>query len=81
MLGGLRAQRDSIEELWGTDFTEDRGKINAPTPVVQGDGEQIVPIETSGMRSSKLIRGAPLKVCPGAPHGLRPTRIPSTRIR
>jgi hypothetical protein len=33
----------------------------------------VVPIATSGARSSKMIKGATLKTYPGAPHGLMAT--------
>jgi non-heme chloroperoxidase len=38
--------------------------------VLQGDDDQIVPIVASGLLSSKIIKGATLKVIPGAPHGM-----------
>ncbi len=34
---------------------------------------QIVPIGASAMRSSKLVKGAKLKVYPGLPHGMATT--------
>jgi len=34
------------------------------------DDDQIVPIQASALLSSKLIKGAHLKVYPGAPHGM-----------
>ncbi len=37
------------------------------------DVGEIVPIEVSAMQSSKLIRGATLKIYPGGPHGLADT--------
>jgi non-heme chloroperoxidase len=41
-----------------------------PTLVLHGDDDQIVPIGASAMLSSKLIKGASLKVIRGAPHGM-----------
>jgi non-heme chloroperoxidase len=41
-----------------------------PTLVLHGDDDQIVPIGASAMLSSKLIKGASLKVIKGAPHGM-----------
>ncbi|HEX4048192.1 MAG TPA: alpha/beta hydrolase, partial [Elusimicrobiota bacterium] len=38
-----------------------------------GDDDQIVPIEASALVASKLVKGAELKVYPGAPHGLTAT--------
>ena len=41
-----------------------------PTLILHGDDDQIVPIGASAMKSSKLVKGAVLKVIPGAPHGM-----------
>jgi non-heme chloroperoxidase len=40
---------------------------------MHGDDDQIVPISDSAMLSSKLIKGAELKVYPGFPHGMATT--------
>jgi non-heme chloroperoxidase len=39
-----------------------------PTLILHGDDDQIVPIAVSALLSSKIIKGATLKVLPGAPH-------------
>jgi len=41
-----------------------------PTLILHGDDDQIVPIGASAMLSSKLVKGATLKVYKGAPHGM-----------
>jgi len=41
-----------------------------PTLILHGDDDQIVPIRAAAMLSSKLVKGATLKVYPGAPHGM-----------
>jgi pimeloyl-ACP methyl ester carboxylesterase len=41
-----------------------------PTLILHGDDDQIVPIGASALLSSKIVKGATLKVYPGAPHGL-----------
>jgi pimeloyl-ACP methyl ester carboxylesterase len=41
--------------------------------IIHGDDDQIVPIGASAMKSSKIVKGAELKVYPGAPHGLTST--------
>jgi len=43
---------------------------DVPTLVLHGDDDQIVPIGASALLSSKLIRGATLKIYEGAPHGM-----------
>jgi non-heme chloroperoxidase len=53
-----------------TDFTEDLKRFDVPTLLLHGDDDQIVPIAASAMLSSKLIKGASLKVIKGAPHGM-----------
>ena len=53
-----------------TDFTEDLTKMDVPTLILHGDDDQIVPIGASAMPSSKIVKGATLKVYPGAPHGM-----------
>ena len=51
-------------------MTEDLKKFDVPTLILHGDDDQIVPIGASAMLSSKLVKGAILKVIPGAPHGM-----------
>ncbi|WEK08035.1 MAG: alpha/beta hydrolase [Candidatus Pseudomonas colombiensis] len=73
MLAGHKNAYDCIAAFSTTDFTEDLLKFDVPTLVVHGDDDQIVPIETSGIASAKLVKGAKLLVYPGAPHGLTDT--------
>ena len=61
---------DCIKAFSETDFTEDLKKFDVPTLVLHGDDDQIVPIGASAMLSSKMIKGATLKIYPGAPHGM-----------
>jgi non-heme chloroperoxidase len=70
MLAGFPAAYDCIEAFSETDFTEDLKQMNMPTLILHGDDDQIVPIAASSMLSSKLIKGATLKVYKGAPHGM-----------
>ena len=70
---GLRAAYDCIKAFSETDFTEDLKNVDVPTLVIHGDDDQIVPISVGGLRSSKMIKGATLKVYRGAPHGLMTT--------
>jgi non-heme chloroperoxidase len=61
---------DCIKAFSEMDQTEDLKKIDVPTLVIQGDADQIVPIDDSGRLSVKLVKNGTLKVIPGAPHGL-----------
>ena len=70
MMCGFKGAYDCIKAFSETDFTEDLKKIDVPTLVLHGDDDQIVPIGDSAMLSSKLIKGATLKVIKGAPHGI-----------
>ena len=65
-----RASIDCIKAFSETDFTEDLKKFDVPTLILHGDDDQIVPIGASAMLSSKLVKGATLKVYPGLPHGM-----------
>jgi non-heme chloroperoxidase len=70
MLCGHKAAYDCIKAFSETDFTEDLKKFDVPTLIIHGDDDQIVPISASAMQSSKIVKGATLKIYPGAPHGL-----------
>ena len=59
-----------IKAFAETDTTEDLKKFDAPTLILHGDDDQIVPIGASALLSSKLVKGATLKVYPGFPHGM-----------
>jgi non-heme chloroperoxidase len=61
---------DCIKAFSETDQTEDLRKISVPTLVIQGDADQIVPLDDSGRLSARLVKNGTLKVVPGAPHGL-----------
>jgi len=67
---GLKGALDCIKAFSETDLTDDLDKFDIPTLIAHGDDDQIVPIGASALRSSKLVKGATLKVYPGAPHGL-----------
>jgi non-heme chloroperoxidase len=73
MQAGYPAAYECIKAFSETDFTEDLKKFDIPTLVIHGDDDQIVPITVGGLRSSKMIKGATLKIYKGAPHGLMAT--------
>jgi len=70
MIAGHNACFDCIKAFSETDFTEDLKKFDVPTLILHGDDDQIVPIGASALLSSKLVKGATLKIYPGAPHGM-----------
>jgi non-heme chloroperoxidase len=73
MMAGFPAAYECIKVFSETDLTEDLKKFDVPTLIIHGDDDQIVPIGASALLSSKIVRGAILKIYPGAPHG-----VPST---
>jgi non-heme chloroperoxidase len=70
MTVGLKAAYDCVKAFSETEQTEDLKKFDIPTLIIHGDDDQIVPIGDSALLSSKLVKGATLKIYPGAPHGL-----------
>jgi non-heme chloroperoxidase len=70
MQAGHKAVYDCVKAFSETDQTEDLKKFDVPTLILHGDDDQIVPIADSAMLSSKIIKGATLKVISGAPHGM-----------
>jgi non-heme chloroperoxidase len=70
MMGGIKAHYDCIKAFSETDFTEDLKKFDAPTLILHGDDDQIVPIGASALMSAKLVKKSTLKVYPGFPHGM-----------
>jgi non-heme chloroperoxidase len=70
MLGSLPAVYDCIKAFAPTDFTEDLKRFDVPTLIMHGDDDQIVPIAITALVSSKIVKGATLKVYPGLPHGM-----------
>ncbi len=70
MTVGLKGAFDCIKAFSETEQTEDLKRFDIPTLIIHGDDDQIVPIGDSALLSSKIVKGATLKVYPGAPHGL-----------
>jgi len=69
-MAGFPASYFCIKAFSETDFTEDLKKFDVPTLILHGEDDQIVPIAASALLSSKLVKGAQLKVYKGAPHGI-----------
>jgi non-heme chloroperoxidase len=70
MMGGAKAQYDSIKAFSETDFTEDLKIMDVPTLVMHGDDDQIVPIADSAPLSAKLLKKSVLKIYEKFPHGM-----------
>jgi non-heme chloroperoxidase len=70
MQSSIIGSYDCIKAFSETDQTEDLKKIEVPALIIQGDDDQIVPIDDAAKLQAKLIKKATLRVIQGAPHGL-----------
>jgi non-heme chloroperoxidase len=59
-----------MDSLGTTDFRDDLTKVTAPTLVIHGEADAIVPIEGSGQRTHHAVPHSQLVKVHGAPHGL-----------
>ena len=73
MMSGHKNAYDCIKAFSETDFTDDLRKFDKPTLIIHGDDDQIVPIAASALLSSRLVKGAELKVYKGGSHSLGDT--------
>jgi non-heme chloroperoxidase len=55
---------------WATDFRDDLPKIDVPILVIQGDADQVLPLDKTGQRLPALIKDAQLVVVEGGPHAI-----------
>jgi non-heme chloroperoxidase len=70
MMGSTKSDYDCIKAFSETDFREDLKKITVPTLILQGDDDQIVPLQIASPLTAKLVKNSTLKIYPGQPHGL-----------
>ncbi|MFE7892729.1 alpha/beta fold hydrolase [Streptomyces sp. NPDC057412] len=70
MTGSAQAHHEGIKAFSETDFTDDLRAIDAPTLLLHGDDDQIVPIANSSEIAATLIKNARLKIYPGLSHGM-----------
>ena len=57
-------------DTWATDFRDDLPKIDVPILVIQGDADQVLPLDKTGKRLPGLIKDAHLVVVEGGPHAI-----------
>ena len=55
---------------WETDFRADLPEIDVPMLVVQGDADQVLPLDKTGRRLPGLIKDVQLVVIAGGPHAI-----------
>lgn len=56
--------------VWSTDFRADLAKVDVPTLVIHGDGDQNVPFAKSAARMQDIVPTAQLHVIEDGPHGI-----------
>ncbi len=60
----------SCVTAWQTDFRKDLPKLSAPSLIIQGDADQILPFSLTGKRMHADLPGSKLVVIPDGPHGI-----------
>ena len=55
---------------WTTDFRDDLPEIDVPMLVIQGDADQVLPLDKTGQRLPGLIKDMQLVVVEGGPHAI-----------
>jgi non-heme chloroperoxidase len=55
---------------WVADFRQDVARIDVPTLVMQGTADRILPIASTGNRTSQMIKGSQFVPVQDAPHGM-----------
>jgi non-heme chloroperoxidase len=55
---------------WATDFRPDVDKIDVPVLVIQGDADQVLPLDKTGKRLPGLVNDLELVVIEGGPHAI-----------
>ena len=70
MRAGFPASYFCIKAFSETDTSEDLKRFDVPTLILHGSDDQMVPIESAALMSSKIIKNAKLVVYEGAPHGI-----------
>lgn len=73
MMGSAQAHYLGIAAFSETDQTEDLKAITAPTLVLQGDDDQVVPYKNAALKQAELLANATLKIYEGFSHGMLTT--------
>jgi pimeloyl-ACP methyl ester carboxylesterase len=55
---------------WTTDFRDDLPEIGVPMLVIQGDADQVLPLDKTGQRLPGLIKDVQLIIVEGGPHAI-----------
>lgn len=73
MRTGLKNSYECVKAFSETDFAKDLTKFDVPTLVLHGEDDQIVPIDLSGRKTARMVKGARSVFLPGAPHAITET--------
>lgn len=73
MFGGLWPTVACVQAFGMTDFRQDMRAFDVPTLIMQGTGDAVVPIDSSGRQTAKLVPTAKVIEYDGGPHGLLAT--------
>jgi non-heme chloroperoxidase len=65
---------------WHEDFRADLGRVDVPTLVIHGDADRIVPINASGQKTAKLVKGARLVTIKDGPHAVNWTHADEVNV-
>ena len=65
----------TLRAVLAKDLRPALSRIDRPTLILQGDKDASAPLEITGRRLAAGIKGAELKIYPGAPHGLFVTHM------
>ena len=69
-VGASAAAAVACIPTWATDFRADLDKIDVPMLVIQGDADQVLPLDKTGKRLPGLIHDVQLVVIEGGPHAI-----------
>jgi non-heme chloroperoxidase len=70
MQSGSKNAYDSIKAFSETDFTQDLQLIDIPALVLHGDDDQVVPVDVSAKKTTKLLKDGTLEEIRNGPHAL-----------
>jgi pimeloyl-ACP methyl ester carboxylesterase len=70
LLSSPKAVIECVRAIATGDHRRDLGALTMPTLIIQGDKDEINPLELTGRKLAEAISGSQLKVYEGAPHGI-----------
>jgi non-heme chloroperoxidase len=70
MQSSIKASFECIKAFSEEDFTADLEKIDVPTLFIHGEADQIVPLESSSLRATEIVKHSKLRLIKDGPHGL-----------